>query len=240
MAAPALLNNVDHHDLRVRVGHGAAYGDAVATSLVFPTEFEAVQRDYPIFFRKDAGGAFQAVALLGLEAGENLFLDGDRWDARYVPAFHQRGPFSIGLQRGSDGAAYGAPMIQVDVDHPRVSRTEGEPVFLPNGGNAPLLEGIAAALRTLYAGVDASRAMFDAFTRLDLIEPVTVEVRLGEHEQIDFTQFHTIGAERFARLDGDALAALNAADLLRPAVWAMSSLGNVQHLIARKLERTSA
>jgi hypothetical protein len=58
---------------------------------VLPTEFEEVQREYPILIRKDPSGDYQAVALLGLDRDENLFLDETGWNARYVPAVQQRG-----------------------------------------------------------------------------------------------------------------------------------------------------
>ena len=234
MANIALLNNVDHHDLRILTGHSAEFGDAISQALVFPTEFEAVSREYPIFFRKDDQDEFQAIALLGLAPRENLFLTEEGWDARYVPAIQQRGPFSIGIRRPEDGDGPGEPMIQIDLDHPRISREEGIPIFLEHGGSSPLLEGISDALRRLYIGLEHNKPMFDAFVENELIEPVTVEIMLNEEEQVDLTSYYTIGVERFASLDGDALARLNAEGFLRPAVWAMSSLGNVEQLVARK------
>ena len=63
MTEAVLLNNVDHHDLKVALGHDAAFGDAINQVLVLPTEFAEVQREYPILFRKDDAGAFRAVAL---------------------------------------------------------------------------------------------------------------------------------------------------------------------------------
>ena len=62
-----LLNNIDHQDLRVIVRHGGEFGDSINQTLIFPTEFEEIQREYPIVFRKDAEGEFQSVALLGLD-----------------------------------------------------------------------------------------------------------------------------------------------------------------------------
>ena len=97
MSTPVLLNNVDHHDVRVLLERGRLFGDAVNQTMVFPTEFEALQREYPIVFRRDPAGVYRAIALLGLEPDENLYLDGSSWSARYVPALMQRGPFSIGL-----------------------------------------------------------------------------------------------------------------------------------------------
>ena len=104
MTRTVLLSNVDHHRLRLTPRHGAAYGDSVNQVLIFPTEFEEIQREYPIFFLKGGDGAFQAVALLGLDRDENLFLEGEAWQARYVPAVQARGPFSIALQEREQGA----------------------------------------------------------------------------------------------------------------------------------------
>ena len=77
MTSIVLLNNIDHADLRVRGGYGVQFGDAVNQARVFPAEFEALQREYPILFRRDAAGAYYSVALLGLDRDENLFLGGD-------------------------------------------------------------------------------------------------------------------------------------------------------------------
>ena len=94
-----LLDNVTHKDLRVRTGYSVEFGDHVNLALVFPTEFAFVQREYPILFRRYPDGDPEAVALLGLDKGENLFLDEPGWNARYVPAVQQRGPFLIGFHQ---------------------------------------------------------------------------------------------------------------------------------------------
>ncbi|WP_269717056.1 SapC family protein [Caulobacter sp. NIBR2454] len=224
-----LLNNIDHMDLRVITRHGPRYGDAVNQALVFPTEFDELQREYPIFFRRDANGQLQSVVLLGLDRDENLFLDGDAWQARYVPAVHRRGPFSIGVQQGS-----AEPMIHVDVAHPRISRTEGEPLFLPAGGNAPYLQQITRTLGALYEGLDASKAMFAVFERLELIEPVAVGIRLDETVEYDVPGLLTIDQERLARLAGADLEQVHQSGLLRLAHSVMSSLGNIGRLIELK------
>jgi hypothetical protein len=76
MSRTVLLDNVNHKNLRVIARRAAEYGDNVNQVQTFPTEFGDVQRDYPIFFPKDSkSGEFQAIALLGLDRNENLFLD---------------------------------------------------------------------------------------------------------------------------------------------------------------------
>lgn len=233
MANRVLLNNVDHGDLRVATGHDSGFGDDINQVLIFPTEFEAVQREYPIFFSKDADGAFLSVALLGLDRDENLFLEAGGWNARYVPAIQQRGPFSIALRSGA-----GEPMIHVDLDDPRVLAAQaeggGEPVFLPAGGNAPYLQHIARLLGVIYDGMEFSKAMFAAFEAHGLIEPVDVEIKLDDHTQYDLPDLYTISQDRFARLDGSALEGLHRAGYLAAAQWVLSSLGNVGWLVELK------
>ena len=80
MTRHVLLNNIAHKDLRVITRHGSGFGDNVGTVLTFPTEFADVQREYPIFFRKDPEYRRVHVAsrCWASRKDENLFLDGRR------------------------------------------------------------------------------------------------------------------------------------------------------------------
>jgi hypothetical protein len=238
----ALLNNVAHKDLRVIRRFGAGFGDNVGTVLTFPTEYADVQREYPIFFRKDpATNEYQSVALLGFEKNENLFLEGEMWRANYIPGIVAKGPFLIGFQEQEvDGNVRNEPVIHVDVEHPRVSRTEGEPVFLPQGGNSPFLNYIANVLRGIRDGIEISKAMFAAFQELDLIEPVKVEVKLNENEAYNLVGLETINQTKLATLDGSALEKLNRSGFLQGAFLVAASMSNVQRLMAMKQRRSQA
>ena len=254
MARHVKLNNVAHKDLRVIIRHGArhgarhearhaaAFGDNVGSVLTFPTEYGDVQREYPIFFRKDPATAqYQSIALLGLQKDENLFLQDNRWNARYLPGIVARGPFLIGFQEQEiDGELRREPVIHVDLDHPRISWTEGEPVFLPHGGNSPYLDRIATILNGIREGLALSPAMFAAFEAMNLIEPVNVEIRLNSEEQFNLRSLFTISEARLATLDGESLAQLNRAGFLQGAFLVAASLHNVRTLIDMKQRRRAA
>ena len=123
MTNTAVLNNVDHHDLKFIPPSAPTDADKVNQVLVFPTEFPEVQREFPIFFRKGQDGAFQPVALLGLDKDENLFLGPKGWRTRYIPAIITRGPFLIGLPSPDNPQAQGqGAMIQVDLDEQVLAR----------------------------------------------------------------------------------------------------------------------
>ena len=229
---PVQINNIDHAKLRVSPKAGAEFGDAANQALVFPAEFEELQREFAIIFRPREAG-LQAYALLGLDRDENLFLSGDHWTSRYVPASHRRGPFSIGIVRGSD-AASAEPMIHVDMDDPRVGDGEGLPLFLEHGGNAPYLNHISGVLRLLYQEMENAPAAYAALDEAGLIAPVTLTIDVSEDRRYTVPDVLVVDVERLAALTGEPLERLHRSGVLRHAILAAASLGNVQQQIARK------
>jgi hypothetical protein len=237
MANPVTLDNVTHKNLRVRM-HGPNLGDPTGTVLAFPTEYQDLQREYPIFFRRDDKGEYYSVALLGFSKDENLYLDGDRWDAFYLPGMVARGPFMIGFQERQEGAELvRQAVIHVDMDNPRVNETEGERVFLEHGGHSPFLQRISRVLEGLNDGFAVAKPMFDAFAAADLIAPVEVEVKITGSEPVNLLGFFSINREKLAKLDTESLHKLHRSGFLQGAYLVLASQANLEVLIDRKVRR---
>nr|NUR38194.1 SapC family protein [Sphingomonas sp.] len=229
MTNRVLLDNVDHQHLRVI--DRASSEVSVNQALVVASEFENLQREFPIMFRQDSDDDFLAVVILGLERGENLFLRDGEWITRYVPATLRRGPLFLAV---GDPERDGDSGIAIDLDDPRVSESEGEPLFLPHGGAAPLLQRATEALRTVHEGLEHSRAMFALFRELGLVAPVEIDVDLGDGTHYHLADLFTISAERFDGLSDAELGTLHRAGFLSAAIHARSSLANINRLIELK------
>jgi len=228
MPNPALLNNVQHKDLRVITKRGAQYGDNIMFALTFPSEFRNLQAHYPIVFRKsDDGTSFEAVALFGLQEGENLFLNDAGWDAAEVPLMVERQPFLIG-RNGEE------LMVHVDLDSPRVSSTEGEPVFLPHGGNSEFLDRMNSALLTIHQGLQAAGPFMAALKEYELLESFVLDVTLDDGSQGRMSGFYTIHEDRLAVLPAEALDRLHKAGYLQAIFMVVSSMSQFRPLIERK------
>lgn len=240
MARYELLNNVTHKDLRVITDFGRQFGDDIGMVLAFPSEYAELQREYPIFFRKDAdNGQWQSVALLGFEQHENLFLQDGRWNAAYLPGAVAKGPFLIGFQEQRiDGELRKEPVMHVDLEHPRASFSGGEPVFLPHGGNSPYLQHIADVLRGIRDGVEFGTAMFAAFDSMGLIQPVNLDVQLDDKHRVNVNGLYGIDREKLAALDAESLQRLNRAGFLEGAYLVLASLHNMRRLMAEKQRRS--
>lgn len=223
----ALLNNVDHQHLRVETAHAAELGDALMFSPTFAGEFRGVQAHYPIVFHRQADGRFQPVALFGFRAGENLFLQDKRWQAGYIPLAVARQPFLI----GRDGE--GAQVMYIDLDHPRVGTTAGEPLFREHGGTTDFLERANAMLQALQQGMAGTPAFIDALLQHGLLESFVLDIDLADGSQHRMSGFHTIHEERLRSLDDAAVAALHRAGHLQPIYMALASLSNLRPMIDR-------
>lgn len=222
-----LLNNIDHKDLRVITTRSADYGDDVMFALTFPDEFRSIQTYYPIVFRKTADAQFQSVALFGFEEKQNLFLGERGWEAPYVPLMIERQPFLI----GADDRQL---LIHIDLDSPRVSRTDGEVLFREHGGVTEYLERINSVLRAIHEGLAGAKSFVSALLEHELLESFVLDVTLDDGSQNRLTGFYTIHEERLSALGGAALERLSMAGHLQAAYMAVASLSHFRDLIDRR------
>lgn len=233
MTNPVLLNNVEHKDLRVLTGRGAQFGDNVNLALTFPAEFRNLQAHYPLVLSKGADGvSFDAYALLGFEDGENLFLDGARWDATEIPLSIDRHPFLIGV-------AGEELMVHVDLDNPRVRQggLEGEALFLAHGGSTDYLERANATLLAIHEGLQPMPAFVAALLEHKLLESFSVDIEMNDGSQNRLSGFYTIHEENLAKLGAEALGSLHARGYLQPIYMVIASMSKLRDLIERKNKR---
>jgi hypothetical protein len=231
MSNHVLLNNVDHKDLRVINRRGEAYGDDVMLAITFPSEFRALQAHYPIAFRKTQDGtSFEPVVLMGFQDGENLFLGPDGWDAQYVPLAIERQPFLIGITNGE-------PLVHIDLASPRISKADGEAIFLAHGGNTEFLEQVNSTLLSIYQGVQSTPAFIAALREHGLLESFVLDIELNDGSQNRLAGFYTINEDKLAALGSDAIAALHRAGYLHATYMVLASLSNFRALIERKNKR---
>ncbi|MDO6568515.1 SapC family protein [Alteromonas sp. 1_MG-2023] len=243
MANHALLNNNEHKDLAVIQGFGAEFGHDQMCVPVYPAEVRHAQAHYPIVFAKDANGDFQMVALLGVEQGENLFVDAGQWRTSYKPLVIEKGPFLIGRNTPVKGQE-DVLSIFVDLDDPRVLNTKSDSasqvkenataVFLPHGGNTDYIDNIANVLSTIHAGHEAHKNFVDACNALGLIESFVIDMELGSTGTHRLSGFYTINEEKLNALDGSEIIKLHESGHLQTIYMMLASMSQLRQVIAYK------
>src|SRR3982750_2643756 len=212
--AISILTSDQHRSVAVDTRARPEYGDVVNRALALSAEFNELHREYPLLLRKtDEAPGFVAHAILGFEKDENLFVEGDRWTSTFIPATLARGPFSVGYVRaegeettpaGSRREMKAEMKVMIDDQHPRL-RADGQPVFLPLGGESPYLEGIKRVLQTVDAGLRVDRVLYRELVAMDLLEEVKIQISVFPELRYDFGGYHTIDQQKFAALDADPL-----------------------------------
>ncbi len=227
-----ILDRESHRSIRVKTGYGAELGDAVMFVMTYPLEFRDIQASYPILFTKDPNtGGFLASALLGLESGQNLFLQDGRWDATYVPVLVQRQPFLIAASDVGDDRP---PVASLDLEHPRVSKEDGEALFDNDGNPTEYLEQKIELLDKLHRGLKHSEGFIDALLEHQLLEQITLDLAFTDGGKQTLEGFYCIAEERLYQLPGDVLQSLNEAGFLQPIFMAVASLSQIRDLIERR------
>ncbi|NVK55418.1 MAG: SapC family protein [Alteromonadaceae bacterium] len=234
MSNITVLNNVDHADLKVQINSADNTFIHVNRSQVYASEISELQKEFPLLiYRDDKTEQLQLHAILGLSKDENLFLCEQGWTTRYAPALLARGPFSIGFTK-SDTGETNAPMICVDTADPRVNTTQGEAVFLPMGGESPYLQYVKKALQTIESGAKYNKTLFSLITEMNLLESVSIEIKLSDTEQVSLSHYYTINEQRLSALEPESLQKLSQYGMLGSLYFLLSSMGNFNRLIELK------
>lgn len=232
MSQYEVLSKEKHRQLRIKTGYGAELGDAVMYAMTYPMEFRDIQSCYPILFTKDPNtGGFFAAAVFGFEADQNLFLQGDGWDAPYVPATVRRQPFLIATGAAGDDDP---PVVSLDLDHPRVSQDEGEALFDSGGDPTEYLNDKIALLDKLHRGLQHSKGFIDVLLEHGLLEQITLDLTFNDGDKKSVQGFYGIAEEQLYQLKGDVLESLNRVGYLQPVFMAVASLSRMRDIIERR------
>ena len=237
MTAYVALDAEAHRNIRIRTDRSAELGDEVSAVPVIPQEVPRLIAEYPIVATKDPEtGQFRLSALFGFAPGENLFLRGDVWAARYVPLHIQRQPFMVGAKAGSDPSAPEFVMT-LNMESPRISQETGEALFTEDGTASPFLERMNAMLSELIAGENDAKRFLTALMEHQLLESLHISFEQADGERITVEGLYSISEERLRGIDAQALGALHGPGFLELIFVMKASLAHIGAMIEERNRR---
>jgi hypothetical protein len=166
------LDRHQHAGLGLRRDPGFGWAAGLNAVYLNAAEFFKAALDYPIaFVREPRSSEFLPMAILGLRAGQNLFVDAQgRWRAHtYVPAYFRRHPFCIAeLPPQGDDAG---PQRLVCVQEDALVREGGEPLFAADGAATPAWELAQQLLEAIEGARQQTRVLTRRLEALGLLVP---------------------------------------------------------------------
>jgi len=160
------------------------------------------------------------------------------WISRYVPLSIQRLPFYIGSQKEVvNGVPSENKILHIDLDHPGISKTEGNDIFLEHGGNSEYLEYVNNILSIIDSEVIKFNSFCEELLKLDLLKSTNINIDLSEDEKHELKGLYVVDEEKLKNIDKDELFNLHQHQYLQHIYMIGASIGNVNKLISIKKSR---
>lgn len=235
---PAALDRRLHRELRVHQPQPDwSFSAGLNALFVAGAEFGDACREYPILFVRTAAdeqGRAQVVpiAALGLAPGENLFVDGPRWRALYLPAMLRAYPFGLG-RLGDDGRA----LLSIDLAWAGLSRTEGTPLFGADGEPGEHLKALQQQLEQFEVEVRRTRELCRLLLDQGLLREVQFDAEVAGGPKVHVDGFLTVDEPKLGQLGDAQLLALARNGVLGLIHAHLISMGNLRKLVQWRVER---
>lgn len=230
---PVTVQSDVHRDLTVSPSEkGFSFAAETHTVILSAAEFIEAGHEYPIIFSVGAEQSPVPLALLGLAASENLFVDDSgKWSARYIPAYVRRYPF---IPADTGGTEF---PVCIDEAFDGLNKAEGQRLFDEDGSPTDYCRFVQSFVSDAQQQYLAGQAFVARIHELDLFRLMDANVKLKNGADLVLREFLIVDEDKLGRLsDSDVL------DLFRkgylPLIYAhLSSLKNISKLADLKVGR---
>lgn len=230
------VNKERHAHTKIKQIDGFGFASKFHIASVMTHEFARACSAYPIVFLEDkAKDEFRPVVLLGLNAGENLFVGvDDKWRVAYVPAIIRRYPFAL-ASTGQEGQF----TVCIDEASTLVGDEEGVPLFSEAGEPSDAIENVKRYLGELQQMDVFTHAFCKYLAENNLFTPLNMRVRQVDQVK-NISGCYVINEERLTNLSNDRFLELREKQYL-PAVYShLVSLAQIERLMTLQDERQTA
>ncbi len=233
MTQLVVIDNKNHLKLKIDSNKAEQHGANLHLIPAVMSEFINIAVQYPLVITKNADtGQFVIAAMLGFEAGENLFWREEQWQGLYLPLQIRRQPFFVSnTDKNSDKGDY---VICFDSNSPTISHDDGQGLFDDNGEESEYFQQAKSCLAQLLRGEVDNKRLLTHLEEMDLLQVMKMEITFANQQTTKLNGLYTIDQDKLANLSADRIANLHSEGLLQAIYTLITSLGQMHHLIDLK------
>lgn len=230
------VNRDRHAQKRVKQIDNYKFAQPFHIVSIMAHEFVRAAAIYPIVFIENrAEDTFRPVTLLGLEPGENVFVDAaGNWQASYIPAIVRRYPFAL-----SKAGEEGVFTVCVDEGSPLVGDDEGMPLFDADGEPAEALENVKRYLGELQRMDAQTNAFCEFLVTHNMLTPLNVQLRQSDQVK-NISGCFVINEERLNNLSDELFLEMRQRGYLPSTFAHLGSLVQMECLLKLREDKDSA
>jgi len=229
---PVLVDRERHADMTISESPSRyAFAAKAHTVVMAGVEFFDACRQFPIIFAPTTGGRIAPLALMGLEQGENLFVDKrGEWLGAYIPAYVRRYPFI------TTDSADGQMAICFDAAFDGFDREGGTALFIKNEP-APKMKEIVAFLEDYYRRMKETEGFCAALAEGGLLRQIDARANLADGRIFILNGMLVVDEQKLAKLPDTDIVRLVRSGAMALITAHLVSLRNLGVLIDRKAGR---
>lgn len=230
------VNKERHARKKVKPSSDFRFASGFHIAYVTTHEFARAASIYPVVFLEDKqNDSYRPVVLLGLDAGENLFVDAQgQWAGSYIPAIIRRYPFA--LVKASDADQY---IVCVDEASALLNDTEGAALFDEAGQPTQVIENVKRYLGELQQMDQITGEFVTFLVQNNLLTPLNMRVNAADQVR-NITGCYEINEERLNNFSDVKFLEVRQKGYL-PAMYAhLISLSQIERLVSLKKPAAAA
>ena len=225
------VNSSSHSKVKIKDNPSFLQSKDKHFSPIVVQEFAAASQQFPIVFVKDlATGQFNAVVLLGLKPGENLFYSEEKWQGHYVPQALTLYPFLVHQDKDNKQA-----VLCFDESSPLVNETVGEAMFDAQGVQQSWLTAKGEAVVDYLEKTQVTQNFIKLLLDNELLSPQTLNLKLENKEEYTLNGLYVVDEKKLHELSNEAFIKLRESGGLTAIYAALMSMQSVNQLAKKKL-----
>jgi len=219
------LNKEQHSTTKINNSNALSHISGEHMLPVVVHEFVVAGAEFPIVFVK-ANESYQPVAMLGLTAKQNLFMQDSQWQALYVPRAVRNYPLVL-VKDKPDGDRL---LVALDEASERVSQADGHALFNDDGTES---EFLTQRKQQMAEYIDMGSVTHNFVKKLQSLELIVEQVLTlninGEERRIN--GIHLINEKKLNELTDEQFLDLRKSGYLAAIYAQLMSLQHTQKLV---------
>lgn len=190
-------------------------------------EFAQAQTSYPLIIVKEPETErYRAIAMLGLEVGENLYYAKEKWQGIYVPQGVSMVPFALGLDPEKEKTLTAC----IDEDSEYVGEDKENALFDADGNETDYLKSIQEALGRLYENEVATEGFIKELLDNDLLMELELQITFNNNDNKKLVGLFGINEQKLQALSDEKVIDFHKRGLFIPIHAMLGSVGQIHRL----------
>tara|TARA_R110001583_G_scaffold7158_7_gene35726 strand:- start:27971 stop:28747 length:777 start_codon:yes stop_codon:yes gene_type:complete len=226
MANIVPIKKEQHNNLKLAKARDLSHVKGQHIVPLTAAEFAQASASFPIVLVKNPDSdRYRSVAMLGLEAGENLFYQDEKWTAISIPQSISMVPFSLGIDPEKENTLTAC----VDLDSEFIGEEKDLPLF-EEGKESEVLVNVQQALGRLYDNERMTEKFIKELQDNDLLQELELNIALSTGEKKKLVGIFTINEEKVKDFPDDKVLDFHKRGLFVPIYSMLGSLSQMNRL----------